>query len=213
MIVSAVVVVVAVALLLAAELRDDAGGRWTWKPLASSGFVAFALAAGALDSPFGIAVLVALVLSWWGDLLLIPKAQRAFMAGVLAFLLGHVAFGVAFVLAGVAWPWTTFALAILALPALLVARTLLPRAPASLRGPLLAYISVISAMVALAVGSVVAGTGPLALLAALAFYLSDLAVARDRFLAPGFANRAVGLPLYYGAQVAFGICAWQAAAA
>ena len=35
---------------------------------------------------------------------------------------------------------------------------------------------------------------------ALAFYLSDLSVARDRFVRPAFVNRAWGLPLYYGAQ-------------
>src|SRR5258706_119486 len=33
------------------------------------------------------------------------------------------------------------------------------------------------------------------------FYLSDLCVARDRFVAPGFANGRVGLPLYYAAQL------------
>jgi hypothetical protein len=36
---------------------------------------------------------------------------------------------------------------------------------------------------------------------ALLFYLSDLAVARDRFVRPGLANRLVGLPLYYAGQV------------
>lgn len=40
------------------------------------------------------------------------------------------------------------------------------------------------------------------------FWCSDLAVARDRFIAPGFVNRLWGLPLYYAAQVAF---AWSVA--
>jgi uncharacterized membrane protein YhhN len=38
-------------------------------------------------------------------------------------------------------------------------------------------------------------------LGALLFVASDLAVARDRFVRPGLANRAVGLPLYDAAQV------------
>jgi hypothetical protein len=42
--------------------------------------------------------------------------------------------------------------------------------------------------------------------AALAFYGSDLSVARDRFLGAGFGNRLWGLPLYYAAQLAF---AWE----
>ena len=36
------------------------------------------------------------------------------------------------------------------------------------------------------------------------FFLSDLCVARDRFVSPGWENRAVGLPLYFGAQLLYG---------
>jgi uncharacterized membrane protein YhhN len=39
------------------------------------------------------------------------------------------------------------------------------------------------------------------LIGALAFFLSDLSVARNRFVAPGFVNRLWGLPLYYAAQL------------
>jgi hypothetical protein len=39
----------------------------------------------------------------------------------------------------------------------------------------------------------------------LAFYLSDLAVARDRFVARAFVNRLWGLPLYYAAQILFAV--------
>ena len=49
-----------------------------------------------------------------------------------------------------------------------------------------------------------AGVSALALLPAIGgvlFYLSDLAVARHRFVAPGFVNRAWGLPTYYLAQL------------
>jgi uncharacterized membrane protein YhhN len=38
-------------------------------------------------------------------------------------------------------------------------------------------------------------------LGAALFFASDLLVARDRFVRPGLANRLVGLPLYYAAQV------------
>ena len=41
--------------------------------------------------------------------------------------------------------------------------------------------------------------------AAVAFYVSDVSVARDRFVAPGFGNRIWGLPLYYGAQLLFAL--------
>jgi uncharacterized membrane protein YhhN len=41
---------------------------------------------------------------------------------------------------------------------------------------------------------------------ALFFYLSDLCVARQRFVAEGFVNRLLGLPLYYAGQF---LLAWS----
>jgi hypothetical protein len=64
----------------------------------------------------------------------------------------------------------------------------------------------ISAMVSLAAGSFAARPSLLLLTGAIGFYLSDLSVARDRFVAPGFVNRLWGIPLYYGAQLLF---AWS----
>jgi hypothetical protein len=40
-----------------------------------------------------------------------------------------------------------------------------------------------------------------AFLGAILFYLSDLAVARHRFVKAEFLNRGIGLPLYYAGQV------------
>lgn len=84
-------------------------------------------------------------------------------------------------------------------------RWLAPRA-GRLARPVVAYVAVISAMVAAAVAH--AAHTPdapgLALLgAALAFYVSDLGVARERFVVSGFVNKLVGQPLYFGAQLVF----------
>jgi uncharacterized membrane protein YhhN len=89
----------------------------------------------------------------------------------------------------------------LAGPVLLVLRWLRPHVPAELRAAVHAYVAVISAMVVCAAGAVGGGATPEILLGAAMFYASDLAVARDRFVAPGFGNAAWGLPLYYGAQL------------
>jgi uncharacterized membrane protein YhhN len=67
--------------------------------------------------------------------------------------------------------------------------------------PVHAYIVVITGMLALAVGTVAAGSPGIVLAGALAFYLSDLSVARDRFIRESFANKLWGLPLYYAAQL------------
>ena len=34
---------------------------------------------------------------------------------------------------------------------------------------------------------------------------ADLFVARERFVSPAFGNRAIGLPLYYAAQILFAV--------
>ena len=81
----------------------------------------------------------------------------------------------------------------------------------SMRIPVIAYVAVITTMV---IGALVCDWGarnaPLArhvaLAGAILFFASDLSVARDRFVAPGFVNRAWGLPAYYAAQLLF---AWS----
>jgi uncharacterized membrane protein YhhN len=70
-----------------------------------------------------------------------------------------------------------------------------------MRGPVLGYIIAITAMVALASGAVFAGAKPTLLIGAALFYLSDLCVARERFVAKSLWNGVVGLPLYYAAQL------------
>jgi uncharacterized membrane protein YhhN len=191
----------ALAGLLFAEARGAHRLAALCKPLASTGFVGAALAAGALTTAYGRLVLAALVLSWVGDVLLLSQRPGAFLGGLLAFLFGHVAFGFAFAERGTDHLWTLAALAVLVLPALLVDRWLRPHAPANLKIPVRAYIVVITGMLALAAGTLGAGATPLILLGALAFYLSDLSVARDRFLREELVNRLWGLPLYYAAQL------------
>ena len=192
----------AVLALLLAEWRGSQTGVWLTKPVASATFLWTALAAGALDSVYGRGVLVGLGLCLAGDVLLIPRHRPAvFRAGVLAFLLGHVAYGLAFL----RWPLSPGGL--LAGGALLVAalwttwRWLAPRLPADMVVAVRAYLLVIGAMAILACGVSAAG-GPWQIAAgALAFTASDVSVARDRFVREDFVNRAWGLPLYYAAQV------------
>jgi len=205
--VSTTVVALAVAGLLAAERAQWRPGVWIAKPVASAGFVAVGLLHGGLDrslagDPFAILLVTGLVLSWWGDVLLIPRERVVvFRAGIIAFLLGHVAYAAAFVSAGIAAAGAGLAVLVLAGPVYLVVSWLRPFVPSELTAAVHAYVIVISAMVVSAAGAVAAGGDPSILLGAGMFYASDLSVARDRFVAPAFANAAWGLPLYYGAQL------------
>jgi len=196
----------AVAFLLAAEYRDSRPGVWLSKPAASSGFIALALAAGALDpttgSSYGAWVLVALALSWLGDVLLIPRsAPGVFRAGILSFLLGHVVFAGAFLSRGLDITATAVATALVAAAAVLTLRWLRPHVPPDMVIAVRAYVLVISSMVVCAAGAAVITSDLRILAGALLFFVSDLAVARERFVTPGFANGCWGLPLYYGGQL------------
>jgi len=201
------VTALAVAALLFFERTGRPAGVWVSKPLASTAFVGAALAAGALDSAYGRAVLAGLVLSWFGDVFLIPRGRpRVFLAGVLSFLAGHVVYAFAFVFRGI----DTSALAVTSLAtaaiALVVLRWLAARVPAEMKVAVPAYILIISIMVVCSIASFAARGNAWIPVGAIGFYLSDLSVARDRFVVPAFVNRLWGLPLYYAAQVAL---AWS----
>jgi len=198
----AIATLVCLAALLAAEQLGSRIGVSIAKPLASLGFVAAAIAAGALGSTYGQWILAGLVLSWFGDVFLIPRdAPRVFLAGVLSFLLGHVAYTIAFALRGLDAAGALLALLVLLAPVALVLRWLVPHVEAQMRAPVFVYVAVISAMVICAAGAVAAGGSAAILLGALMFYVSDLAVARERFVTHSRHNALWGLPLYYGAQL------------
>ena len=201
--------IVALAGLLVAEYMENRLGIQLLKPLASTGFLAVAVAAGGLDgsaggaiAPYGLFLLIGLVFSWWGDVFLIPDDRpRIFQAGILSFLLGHVAYGVAFASLGL-HPPAVGAMALVSLiPIVLVLRWLRPNLPADMVVPVYAYVMVISTMMISAVGAFATTGRPMILLGAAMFYVSDLAVARDRFISRGFQNRIWGLPLSYGGQL------------
>jgi len=193
---------VAVAGLLVAEYRESRRGLWLAKPVASAAFIWLGLASGAPGSGYGGWVLVALLLCWLGDVLLIPRDRpRVFKAGVFAFLLGHVAYSAAFLTR----PLDPYGLAagavIVGVVILTVLRWLGKSLPPDMVGPVRTYMLVIGVMSALACGVTAAG-GPWAVaVGALAFMASDISVARDRFVRHQFINRAWGLPLYYAAQL------------
>ena len=198
--------IVSVGLLLVFEALEHRRGIAVVKPIASTGFLGVAVASGALDTVYGGAIFAALALSWLGDVLLIPKgAKAAFLGGLVAFLLGHVAYAIAFTMRGVDVGAAAIAAVALALGAVSIGRMLVRAAPANLRVPVVAYIAVISTMVAAAAGAVGAGVEPAILVGAVMFYFSDLGVARDRFVQKSFWNKAVLLPLYYGAQLIFAL--------
>ncbi len=193
---------VLVAALVAAELRGWARARAALKPLASLVFVT----AGALFLPLehapGRWLMAGLMLSLVGDVALIAKGKRAaFLAGLGAFLAAHLCYAAAFVARGQSSMHALGAGVVVVVAGALIARWLAPHVHGGMRGPVAAYVVTITAMVALAAGAWGAGARATLLAGAALFYLSDLCVARERFVARAPVNAAVGLPLYYAAQL------------
>ena len=200
----------AVGALLVAERRAKRWGVWLSKPAASLGFVA--LACGAPESMQGYAarMLIALVACALGDVLLIPRGDGpSFLAGLVCFGLGHALYAGAFLLLQPQWPVTALAAVGMLAVAIATLRWLRPHVPAPLRGAVVGYIAVIGVMVAVAAGAS-AETGDMRhVVGAVAFAVSDLSVARERFVHASFTNLAWGLPLYYAAQLTLAASLWD----
>lgn len=201
---------VCVGALLLAEARGAVVLKAISKTLASLGFLGAALAQGALSTGPGAVLFAGLVLSLLGDVFLLGRSNKAFLAGLGSFLLAHVTFGISFGMRPLATSGLLFAAVPLVALLVFVRGWLMPHVKGPMRGPVVVYILAIAAMVALAAGAAFGGDTGWLLVGAVMFLISDLAVARDRFIAPGVSNRLWGLPLYYGAQL---VLAWTSGGA
>ncbi len=171
------------------------------KLIASLGFIAIAVFSGASRSTWGRIVLIGLVLSLAGDMFLAWSADFAFLFGLGAFLLAHVAYTVAFVVHGVSGRWMAISAVFIAAFGYSIAGWLLPSTPDNLVVPVTAYIIAISVMVIAAFGTRGVGGHWLIVAGAVMFLLSDLSVAAQRLLQTESATYVWGLPLYYSGQV------------
>jgi uncharacterized membrane protein YhhN len=196
----------ATAVLLSVMLFAHVRSRLLLYGLTKTAASAIFVVAGALSLDLSrvshLALFVGLVLSLLGDVLLVPKGHRlTFLMGLSAFLSAHVAYCFAFILHGVVTSWTGGAALAAALAGVPVALWLRPHVKGSMRAPVAAYVVTITAMVTLAAGATGAGAHPILLVGAVLFYLSDILVARERFVAKDKRNGLVGLPLYYAGQL------------
>lgn len=205
-----IIIPLAVILLVGLLFAEKAGylaGRIVFKQSLSTLFVVTAFWQPWPVRSYMILIITGLVLSWFGDLFLIFKSRSMFLSGLVAFLLGHVGYALAFFTHGSWHLWIIISLAAVLVIGGLVFVWLRPHL-GTMRGPVAAYILIISAMVIGACiffnsGDAHTAARWLVLAGAILFYASDLFVARDQFVQPGFDNRLAGLPLYYAGQFMF----------
>lgn len=175
------------------------------KVVASTGFLATAVSVGALRTRFGMLLLLGLALSWLGDVLLIGTTHRAFLYGLGAFLLAHLAYIAAFTNFGLDRRWLAFAGAPLLVLAVLVSAWLAPHLAQELVIPVRAYTAVITVMVIAAFGAAGHGAPRIIVIGALLFFGSDLSVAAQRIVGTEFPTFVWGLPMYYAGQLCIAV--------
>ncbi len=188
----------AVSLLRAIRVEDRTQEVFS-KTTASIAFVILGAVRWSNGDVVGGWVVAGLAFCAIGDVLLLGK--RTFDVGLLAFLLGHVLYVAGFHAALPISQWSLLALAPILVAGGGAVTWLWPHLGRR-RFSVLAYIVAISFMVWGGVSVYARGVLPwTAAAGALLFYLSDLAVARQRFVHESFVNRAIGLPIYYFGQL------------
>ena len=212
---SLTIVLVAALVLLVGLIRAEKGGRagriLVFKAPLSLLFIVTWTLSPARNSQFADMILIALWLCLAGDVLLAFGSQRTFLLGLVSFLLGHAVYAAAFFTAGTSSGWMGMMVIGLLAAGLGIWQWLRPYLD-GMQGPVLAYIVVISVMVSGAAS--LSGTAAIPMAArisifsgAVLFYLSDICVARERFVVSAHINRLAGLPLYYAAQFLLAVSA------
>jgi uncharacterized membrane protein YhhN len=209
------VIILAACILLAGllfyEKKEDLKGLLPTKTALSVLFVLCAAVQPRLEPAYFHWIFTGLVLCLVGDVLLALPQEKTFLFGLIAFLVGHLFYVGAFVHLTEPNRLTLIGAAVIIPASAGIYRWLRPHL-GSMHFPVVFYIIVISSMLCgawsvVGMGRLAAGGRALVFAGALIFYLSDLFVARDRFIKNTFVNRLIGLPLYYGGQfmIAFSV--------
>lgn len=183
-----------------AVARDDRRTeRWA-KPAVLTSLMVTALVLGAAGSGTGWWLLVALFFGLLGDIALLSDTVPRFKAGVVAFLVGHLAYVACFVALGLPRPaWAWLGLVPLAV-ALVATRGVVPGVNRAAGGTaatmVAAYSGVIGAML---VTAWLTGE-PLVALGATIFVASDSILSIDRFVRPLPHARLVLMVTYHVGQ-------------
>jgi len=200
-----IVAAAAGAATIAAQLQGASTLPFLTKPLATISIIAWAASRAGDSDHRRRFILAGLVLSLAGDIALLWP-REGFVPGLVAFLLAHLAYIVAFtVRVGFAARWLPFA--VYGTIAAFVLWALWPHIGASLRGPVLAYVICLASMSAQAAvwsiqarGTPLRGAARSAAIGGALFMASDALLAVDRFALPLPAAPLWILTTYWVAQ-------------
>ena len=149
-------------------------------------------------------LLIGLIFCLMGDVCLALPQKKAFMGGLVAFLVGHVFYIFSFLSLTQILHWISTGVFIIFGVSAFIFFWLRPHLKSMLI-PVLLYILVITVMASGAwtvfwKSSLQISGRTLVLVGSFCFYFSDLFVARNKFIKEEYRNRLLGLPLYYAGQ-------------
>jgi uncharacterized membrane protein YhhN len=173
--------------------------------IASTAFVAMGIFGRRLQTAYARRLVLALMACWLGDVL----GAWNFIHGLAAFLAAHLILLTAFWAQGLNW-WKLlrFSGPVL-VTAMAVIFWLFPHVPSSEYAPVSLYILAITLMLLFAFAAAQAPGGAIALIGAVVFFISDVFVARWRYVSSSDINALFCYPLYYSACVLFALSAWR----
>jgi uncharacterized membrane protein YhhN len=190
--------------LLYFEKKQNRKGLVPTKGLLSLMFIWAALVQPHRFPVYARFLITGLGLCFVGDVCLALPQKRAFLLGLMSFLLGHVFYIVSFFWVSKAnfWMWAGSSIAVIISATVYV---WLKSHLGGMRAAVFLYILVITVMVSgsfrtLGDISLAFPGRVMVFIGSMSFYFSDIFVARDRFLKKQFVNRLVGLPMYYLGQ-------------
>ena len=198
-----VALVVAAACALANWWSVSVGRRpveWVTKPAVMVALVVAALVVHPTDGAVRAWVVAGLVCSLAGDVFLMLPRER-FVEGLVSFLAAHVAYIVAFLIAGSSSTGAAIGVVVVVVGVTFMARPILRSVQAdhpAFAMPVLAYVSIISVMVVAAWAS----ANPWAIVGAMSFYVSDGTLAWNKFVKPIRGGRFAIMSTYHLAQFA-----------
>ncbi len=190
--------------LLYYEYREDRRGLLPAKTALSALFVITALVQPHPISPYYHFLLIGLLFCLGGDVFLALPQDKMFRLGLVSFLIGHISYIIGFFDTAHVSAWTWWGTLMVFIISGWIYLWLKPRL-GTMNAPVLAYIVVITVMLSGA-WSILGDPGLswtariMIFSGASCFYISDILVARDRFMKKGPVNRFIGLPLYYIGQ-------------
>ena len=182
-----------------AVARDDRRLEYVMKPLTMVVLIGAALALDDVDGTARAWFVVALVFSLAGDVFLMLPSDL-FVPGLASFLVGHIAYIVGLQSFDTSGTGLVIGLVVvfLAVPVLgrRIAKAVRSGHEPELLAPVIAYMTVISAMVV----SASASGNPIAIAGAVSFYASDALIAWTRFITDFRWGRTAVMVTYHLAQ-------------